>query len=413
MNELDNIIEDDVNNYYENRYNNQEEMGESSKPIRYEDEDTRILEIPWNRQAAQYSVARNSNLTDEQWQKAYAYTPPEEMPMEIQHIILPTIIEGKQVDYKVFCNENTEIPPMNIGHIRIENPVENGYIGTPVELAKKGIIVQPGIANDNHITIMNISSRNVKFNKGQHIGNVEKIQKNDEIFLTKLPDLKDQSEKEKERILILKNQCKKTRGPGTWKQIGHILTEYVDVFREKQEYATRVNTDEIPLIELNLKNGMKENEIPIREKRQALRKYSEKDKKVIKEMRDDLMKNNIIFSGNTEWRSSALVITKKDGTKKIAIDYRNLNKYLEKYREPLPDSKQMLQTVSRYKYYITMDIKSAYWQLVMHENSKKYTATTFAEYGTYCWYTLPFGISIAPAYLIRAMNKILGHLDYV
>ncbi|CAG8839149.1 17942_t:CDS:1, partial [Cetraspora pellucida] len=48
------------------------------------------------------------------------------MPIEIRHIILPTIIEGKQVDYKVFCNENTEIPPLNIGHIRIENPVENG-----------------------------------------------------------------------------------------------------------------------------------------------------------------------------------------------------------------------------------------------------------------------------------------------
>ncbi|CAG8779016.1 16154_t:CDS:2, partial [Cetraspora pellucida] len=413
MNELDNIIEDDVNDYYKNRYNNQKEIGESSKPIRYEDEDTRILEIPWNGQTAQYPVARNSDLTDEQWQKAYAYTSPEvheyksekeeetnkgygivetdeendslyghfkEMPIEIRHIILPTIIEGKQVNYKVFCNENTEIPPMNIGHIRIENPVENG---------------------------------NVKFNKEQHIENVETIQKNDEIFLTKLPDLKDQSEKEKERILILKNQCEKTGGPGTWEQIGHILTEYVDVFREKQEYATRVNTDEIPPIELNLKNGIKENEIPMQEKRQALRKYYEEDKKVIKEMRDDLMKNNIIFSGNTEWGSSALVITKKDGTKKIAIDYRNLNKYLEQYREPLPDSKQMLQTVSKYKYYITMDIKSAYWQLVMHENSKKYTATTFAEYGTYCWHTLPFGISTASAYLIRAMNKILGHLDYV
>ncbi|CAG8560421.1 16615_t:CDS:2 [Cetraspora pellucida] len=58
------------------------------------------------------------------------------------------------------------------------------------------------------------------------------------------------------------------------------------------------------------------------------------------------MKNNIIFSDNTEWGSSALVITKKDRTKKIAIDYRNLNKYLEQYKEPLPNFKQMLQTVN-------------------------------------------------------------------
>ncbi|CAG8546003.1 518_t:CDS:2 [Cetraspora pellucida] len=284
MNELDNIIEDDVNNYYENRYNNQEET-----------------EVAWqNYESIQHEYESEKKETN----KGYGIVETDEEN-----------VKGKQVDYKVFCNENTEIPSMNIGHIRIENPVENGYIGTPVKLAKKGISIQPGIANDSHITIMNISSRNVKFNKGQHIGNVEKIQKNDENFLTKLPDLKDQ------------------------KQIGHILTEYVDVFREKQEYATRVNIDEISPIELNLKNGMKESKIPIE---------------------------------NTEWRSSALVITKKDGTKKIAIDYRNLNKYLEQYREPLPDSKQMLQTVSRYKYYITIDIKSAYWQLVMHENSKKY-----------------------------------------
>ncbi|CAG8497093.1 2074_t:CDS:2 [Cetraspora pellucida] len=131
---------------------------------------------------------------------------------------------------------------------------------------------------------MNISSRNMKFNRKQHIRNVKKIQKNDEIFLTKLPDLKDQ--------------------------------KYVDIFREKQEYATRVNINEIPPIELNLKNGIKESKIPIR---------------------------------NTEWESSALVITKKDGTKNIAINYRNINKYLEQYKELLPDSKQMLQTNNKSK----------------------------------------------------------------
>ncbi|CAG8795301.1 14855_t:CDS:2, partial [Cetraspora pellucida] len=73
-------------------------------------------------------------------------------------------------------------------------------------------------------------------------------------------------------------------------QISQILTEFVDVFRKKQEFSTRVNTKEILQIELNLKGKMKDNEM-----------------------------------------------------KKIAIDYRMLNKYLEQYREPLPDSKQILQ----------------------------------------------------------------------
>jgi len=46
MEELDSIIEDDTKDYYENQYNNQDEMGESSKQQRHEDIDMRIIEIP-------------------------------------------------------------------------------------------------------------------------------------------------------------------------------------------------------------------------------------------------------------------------------------------------------------------------------------------------------------------------------
>ncbi|CAG8680753.1 11564_t:CDS:10, partial [Cetraspora pellucida] len=218
---------------------------------------------------------------------------------ETQGYRVPDSEDGDSL-YAHFKEMPIEVPSMNIGHISIENSVENGYIGTPVNLAKKEIIVQSEIVND-------------------------------------------------------------------------------------------INTKEIPPIHLNLKGEMKDSEALIRDKRQTLIKYNEEDKKA----------------------SLAVVITKKTEEKKIAIDYRMLNKYLEQYREPLPDSKQMLQKISKYKYYIIMDIKLAYWQLVMHKNSKKYIATTFAEYGTYCWHALLFGLSTAPAYLIRTINKILEHLDYV
>ncbi|CAG8643490.1 6156_t:CDS:2, partial [Cetraspora pellucida] len=172
-----------TNKWRKNRKIRRKMFEESKKEDITSDDERNMKELD-----TQYPVARNSDLTDEQWQKAYAYTSPEvawqnyetiqqeyesdkeeetqgygvpdsedgdslyahfkEMPVEVRHIILPTVIEGKQVDYKVYCNENIEVPPMNIGHIRIENPVENGYIGTPVNLAKKGIIVQPGIVND-------------------------------------------------------------------------------------------------------------------------------------------------------------------------------------------------------------------------------------------------------------------------
>ncbi|CAG8600228.1 17418_t:CDS:2 [Cetraspora pellucida] len=53
-------------------------------------------------------------------------------------------------------------------------------------------------------------------------------------------------------------------------QIDHILIKYVDIFREKQEYATRINTKEILLIELNLKGEIRESEMLIRKKTTAM-----------------------------------------------------------------------------------------------------------------------------------------------
>ncbi|CAG8599005.1 15538_t:CDS:1, partial [Cetraspora pellucida] len=52
-------------------------------------------------------------------------------------------------------------------------------------------------------------------------------------------DLKDQIKKEKEQMLILKNQCEKTVSPRTWNEIRHILKKYVDVFKEKQKFTTK------------------------------------------------------------------------------------------------------------------------------------------------------------------------------
>ncbi|CAG8807867.1 16351_t:CDS:1, partial [Gigaspora rosea] len=71
------------------------------------------------------------------------------------------------------------------------------------------------------------------------------------------------------------------------------------------------------------------------------------------------------------------------------IDYRNLNKHLKQFKEPLPDIHQMLQKIATHKLYTTMDLKSAYWQLKMHEDSQKYTASIFGKYGTYIWNNLP------------------------
>ncbi|CAG8724005.1 10131_t:CDS:2, partial [Ambispora leptoticha] len=96
----------------------------------------------------------------------------EKYPIEMRHIILPTIKKGKNVKYQILSDENTDIPPMFIGYCKIKKPTKNDiYIGTIAEMAKEAIIVQPGIANDDQIMIMNISNKKFKIRKGQKIAN--------------------------------------------------------------------------------------------------------------------------------------------------------------------------------------------------------------------------------------------------
>ncbi|CAG8667203.1 10108_t:CDS:2 [Ambispora leptoticha] len=286
----------------------------------------------------------------------------EKYPIEMRHIIIPTIKEEKNVKYQILSEENTDIPPMFIGYCKIKKPLEDDiYIGTTTEMAKEAIIVQPGIANDDQIMIMNISNKKFEIRRGQKIANDEK-----------------------KRIKILEERCLQTEGPGVWELLGPVLTKYIDTFREKDEYATHVDPIVIEPVKIILKEGVDESKIPWNMKAQKKRKYSQEELEIIRKMRDDLLKNGIIFSGNTDWRSPCIVIEKNDGTKKIAIDYRILNTFLLLLRELLPDTKQMLQKISMYKHYITMDIKSAYWQILVHEDSRKYTATEFADFGTYC-----------------------------
>ncbi|CAG8807549.1 4134_t:CDS:1, partial [Gigaspora rosea] len=83
------------------------------------------------------------------------------------------------------------------------------------------------------------------------------------------------------------------------------------------------------------------------------------------------------------------------------------------FKQPLPNVQQFLQDISRHKYYTTMDLKSAYWQLNIHPKSQKYTASRFGRFGIFLRKRLPFGITTTPAYLIGELNKLLGEKDWI
>ncbi|CAG8449957.1 14221_t:CDS:2, partial [Dentiscutata erythropus] len=256
---------------------------------------------------------------------------------------------------KIFSNKKTIIPHMTLMSIKILNSQENRIVGTPIQLAAKGLAIQQGRPNRNYILAMNIG------------------------------------ETEKERIKILQERC----GNKVWKILG-------------DEMETSINNNVISDIQFIL--NKKEHEIPDNDKNQGIRKYTIEKERIIKELCEDLEKNDVIYPGYSKWASNVQIITKKDGRKAIVIDYRRLNKHLVKFKQLLPNIMQFLQDISRYKYYTTMNLKSAYWQLNVYPKSQKYTANPDTGVHTNTVEEMWNGINIRIPARNRTKDKIQSYL---
>ena len=137
------------------------------------------------------------------------------------------------------------------------------------------------------------------------------------------------------------------------------------------------------------------------------RRYTTADRKFITEETTRLLKEGIIVPSNSSWRAQVLVTTNPTGKKRMVIDYsRTVNMYTGLDAYPLPRIDDMINRVSEYKYYTTLDLKSAYHQLPLKVNEQPYTA--FEVDGKLYQFTrLPFGVTNGTAAFQRTIDGII------
>ncbi|RAR05874.1 gag/polymerase/env polyprotein [Stemphylium lycopersici] len=95
-------------------------------------------------------------------------------------------------------------------------------------------------------------------------------------------------------------------------------------------------------------------------------------------------------------RAPILFVLKSDGTMRLCVDYRGLNKVTIKDRYPIPLVSEMLDRLSKAAIYTKLDLRDAYYRLRVCEGDEWKTAFK-TRYGHYEYNVMLFGLANAPA----------------
>ncbi|OIR56592.1 MAG: uncharacterized protein A8A55_2659, partial [Amphiamblys sp. WSBS2006] len=131
----------------------------------------------------------------------------------------------------------------------------------------------------------------------------------------------------------------------------------------------------------------------------------------LKKQLEELLKKGMIQESNSAWGSPVLFVKKKDGSLRLCVDYRGLNKATKKLKYPLPRMDEMFDRLGQARWFSTIDLCSGYHQLGIHSKDRHKTAFV-CRYGQFEYKVIPFGLCNAPATFMRFMNRLfVEYLD--
>jgi hypothetical protein len=125
---------------------------------------------------------------------------------------------------------------------------------------------------------------------------------------------------------------------------------------------------------------------------------------------EELLKKGYIHPILSPWGAPVLFVKKKDGTLRLCIDFRQLNKVIVKNKYPLPRIDDPFDQLKDAKIFSKIDLRSGYHQVRINDEDSIKTAFR-TRHDHYEFTVVSFGLTNAPVVFMCLMNGVFR--DYL
>eukprot|EP00253_Pinus_taeda_P022688 PITA_22688 len=147
--------------------------------------------------------------------------------------------------------------------------------------------------------------------------------------------------------------------------------------------------------------------------RQRLRPVHPRKAAAIKAEVEKLLKAGFIYPiPLTEWVSNIVPVDKKQGTIRVCVDYRDINRACPKDNYPTPFIDQLIDECAGSEIYSLMDGFSGYNQINIAP-ADQHKTTFICPWGTFAYKKLPFGLKNVGATFQRAMSYAFHDIRHI
>ena len=130
-------------------------------------------------------------------------------------------------------------------------------------------------------------------------------------------------------------------------------------------------------------------------------------KKIVKDLEDA----KLIEPTHSYWAAPSILVKKNDGSYRLVVDYRGLNKQIQKTSWLLPRKNDVIDSLDGNCCFSNIDLTSGYLQMALDEESQNVTAFV-TPMGLYKWKRLPTGVASAPGDFQNLIELMMAGLSY-